>query len=266
MSDFLSRIIEHKKREVEELARMVPEDSLRLRAEQPVERRSLFARLATPGPRGINVIAEIKRASPSKGPIRPDVDPVKYARMYERGGAAAISVLTDSRFFSGSREDLEAARCASNIPVLRKDFLVSPYQVYESAVIGADAVLLIVRALPAETLGEMIALCAAMGLDALVEVHDGAELDRALSVGARIIGINNRDLTTFKTDIQTSIDLAGRVDSGRAVVAESGIGGRKEIEKLLDAGIFNFLIGESIMRSGDPVAFLEQLHGAENHE
>ncbi len=261
MSDFLSRIIEHKKQEVEELSRMVPEDFLRLRAEKSVERRSFFVRLASPGPGGINVIAEIKRASPSKGPIRPEVDPAKYARMYELGGAAAISVLTDSRFFSGCREDLEAARCASKIPVLRKDFLISPYQVYESAVIRADAVLLIVRALSARVLGEMIALCDGVGLDALVEVHNGAELDTALCAGARIIGINNRDLTTFKTDIRTSIDLAGRVGSDKVVVAESGIGGRKEIERLLDAGIFNFLIGESIMRSDDPVQFLRELHG-----
>ncbi|MEN6439835.1 MAG: indole-3-glycerol phosphate synthase TrpC [Syntrophobacter sp.] len=261
MSDFLSKIIEHKKREVQEAEKLVPERLLQLEAEKPAARRSLFDRLSNPGPFGMNVIAEIKRASPSKGPIRANVDPKSRAAMYQRGGAAAISVLTDREFFSGGVEDLRDARSTVELPVLRKDFVIGAYQVYESAVIGADAVLLIVRALAPESLKELITLCGHIGLDALVEVHNKPELEIAISSGARIIGINNRDLMTFVTNIQTSIDLAGHAGSGRVIVSESGIHGRAEIERLLDAGVFNFLIGESIMRSDDPEGFLRTLHG-----
>jgi len=262
MSDFLTRIIEHKEHEVREAEKLVPERLLRLEAEKPVERRSLFNRLSVPGPFGMNVIAEIKRASPSKGPIRASVDPKSQAAVYERGGAAAISVLTDREFFKGDVRDLRDARSSVGIPVLRKDFVIGTYQVYESAVIGADAVLLIVRALSPELLKELIGLCGEVGLDALVEVHNRPELDTAVGSGARIIGINNRDLGTFVTNIQTTIDLAGYSGGERVIVSESGIHGRAEIERLLEAGVFNFLIGESIMRSEDPEAFLKALHGA----
>ena len=211
----------------------------------------------------MNVIAEIKRASPSKGKIREDVDPARYAEMYQEGGAAAISVLTDNYFFGGSLTDLRAARNAAGLPVLRKDFLICPYQIYESAAIGADAVLLIVRALSPELLKDLLALCGSLGLDALVEAHDEREFDTAADAGARLIGVNNRDLGTFITDIATSVSLAGRIGPGQVMVSESGIHGRPEIERLLNAGIWNFLIGESIMRSEDPVRFLNILHGAE---
>lgn len=261
MSDFLSKIIEHKKLEIEDAVKLIPESVLRRQAENANGKRSLFDRLSTPGPLGMNVIAEIKRASPSKGPIREQVDPEHYAKMYESGGAAAISVLTDRKYFRGDLADLRKAKAAAGLPVLRKDFVISSYQVYQSAAIGADAALLIVRALSAELLKDLIALCGSLGLDALVEVHNEEELDTASLAGARLIGINNRDLKTFRTDIQTSIDLAGRIQPGQVVVTESGISARPQIERLLDAGIWNFLIGESLMRSDDPVQFLKVLHG-----
>lgn len=170
-------------------------------------------------------------------------------------------MLTDTKYFCGDVTDLRKAKSASKLPVLRKDFIIGSYQVYESAVIGADAVLLIVRALSRELLGDLIALSGGLGLDALVEVHDAAELETASSAGARLIGINNRDLKTFQTDIWTSIDLAARIQAGQVVVAESGIHGRSQIETLLNAGIWNFLIGESLMRADDPGQFLKVLHG-----
>jgi len=263
MSDFLSRILEHKRDEVSAAAKRTPEPVLRREAEKLKGRRSFIDRLAGPGPLGMNVIAEIKRASPSKGKIREMVDPAEYARKYELGGAAAVSVLTDRDFFGGSPDDLRKVKSAASLPTLRKDFLISSYQVYESAVMGADAVLLIVRALLPESLRDLLSLCSDIGLDALVEVHDESEFETAAKSGARLIGINNRDLGTFHTDISISIGLAGRVGPGLVLVAESGIHARSDVERLLDAGIWNFLIGESLMRSEDPVGFLKALHGEE---
>ncbi len=280
MSDFLSKILDRKRDEVRTAAKHMPERILRGEAEKPVARRGFIERLARPGPPGMNVIAEIKRASPSKGIIRENVDPAEYARKYELGGAAAISVLTDGNFFGGSPDDLSKVKSAASLPTLRKDFVISSYQVYESAAMGADAVLLIVRALLPESLRDLLSLCAGIGLDALVEAHDESEFDTAVEAGARLVGINNRDLATFQTDISTSIGIAGRVarargDSagaqvgrrshrpGPVLVSESGIHTRFDIERLLDAGIWNFLIGEGIMRSDDPVGFLKALHGGE---
>ncbi len=263
MSDFLEKILSHKRDEVEAAARLVPEASLRREAGSADRsgRRRLFDSLAVAGPRGMNVIAEVKRASPSKGRIRDEVDPAHYARLYEKGGAAAISVLTDNAFFSGSPADYRQARAAVKLPVLRKDFLISSYQVYESAVMGADAVLLIVRALSPELLKDLLVLCSSLGLDALVEVHDEAEFEIAAVAGAQIVGVNNRDLATFKTDIGVTVRLAGRAAPGQVIVSESGIHSRLDIERLLDAGVWNFLIGESLMRSEDPVQMLGSLHG-----
>ncbi len=263
MSDFLSKILDHKKDEVRAAAQRIPEKVLRQEAEKSKGRRPFIERLVRPGPLGMNVIAEIKRASPSKGKIRENADPAEYARKYELGGAAAISVLTDRNFFSGSPDDLTKVKSAASLPTLRKDFLISSYQVYESAAMGADAVLLIVRALLPESLRDLLSLCSGIGLDALVEVHDENEFETAVKAGARLIGINNRDLATFKTDISTSIGLAGRAGPGQVLVAESGIHTRSDIERLLGAGIWNFLIGEGLMRSEDPVRFLKALHGAE---
>jgi indole-3-glycerol phosphate synthase len=263
MSDFLSKILEYKRSEVKAAAKIRPERGLRRDAENVKGRRFFIERLARPGPLGMNVIAEIKRASPSKGKIRENVEPAECARKYELGGAAAISVLTDQNFFGGSPEDLKKAKSAASLPTLRKDFIIDPYQIYESAVMGADAVLLIVRALLPESLRDMLSLCSSIGLDALVEVHNEVEFETAAKTGARLIGINNRDLQTFYTDISTSIDLAGRAGTDRTLVAESGIHTRFDVERLLNAGIWNFLIGESLMRSEDPVRSLKVLHGAE---
>jgi len=263
VSDFLSKILDCKRDEVRTAAKHTPERVLRREAEKPDRRRGFISRLARPGLLGINVIAEIKRASPSKGKIRENVDPADYARKYELGGAAAISVLTDRNFFNGSPDDLREVKSAASLPTLRKDFIISSYQVYESAAMGADAVLLIVRALLPESLRDLLSLCSGIGLDALVEAHDESEFETAVKAGARLIGINNRDLATFKTDISTSIGLAGRAGPGQVLVAESGIHTRSDIERLRAAGIWNFLIGEGLMRSEDPVRFLKALHGVE---
>jgi len=229
MSDFLSKILEYKRNEVRTAAKFRPEADLRRDAENVKGRRFFIERLATPGPLGMNVIAEIKRASPSKGKIREKVDPAECAGKYELGGAAAISVLTDRNFFCGSPEDLKKAKSAASLPTLRKDFVIDPYQIYESAVMGADAVLLIVRALLPESLRDLLSLCSGIGLDALVEVHNEAEFEAAVKAGAGLIGINNRDLETFHTDISTSIGLAARACAGLTLVAESGIHSRSDI-------------------------------------
>jgi indole-3-glycerol phosphate synthase len=262
-NDFLSKILDQKTREVEAARRTVPEGRLRaeLRKPREGEPRSFFEKLSTPGRFGVNIIAEIKRGSPSKGAIRPDLDPAAYARHYEDGGACAISVLTDKTFFMGGPEDLQRARAASSLPVLRKDFIVSTYQVYESAAMGADAVLLIVRALSPVFLKACLDLCRDLKLDALVEVHSRSELEEATRAGAGLIGINNRDLTTFKTDISTSIELARHLEPGQVAVAESGIHERAQIEQLLEAGIWNFLIGESLVRAPEPQGVLAELLG-----
>lgn len=260
-SDFLSRILENKQQEVEAARREVPEARLRDLAEASRERRPFEARLAARGREGANIIAEIKRGSPSRGAIRADLDPAAFAGCYERGGAAAVSVLTDRTFFHGGLEDLAQVRKVCQLPVLRKDFIISHYQIYEAAAWGADAVLLIVRALAPEFLRTCIGLCDQLQLGALVEIHSLPELEVASRAGARIIGINNRDLSTFQTDIQTSIDIAASLSADQVAVAESGIHERGQIERLLEAGLWNFLIGESLVRSSDPQAFLRQLLG-----
>ncbi len=259
--DRLTAILEAKKREVQDARVMIPESALREQAEKGGAAPRFVAALASPGPLGANIIAEIKRGSPSKGLIRKDLDAVAYAKAYERGGAAAISVLTDREFFFGSPDDLRAVRASVQLPVLRKDFVVSEYQLYEAACWGADAVLLIVRALEPEQLTAYLKLCKELKLDALVEVHSLPELETAMGAGARLIGINNRDLTTFKTDLRTSIDLVKRFDGERIAVAESGIHGRRDIQRLMDAGIWNFLIGESIVRADNSEQFLGALLG-----
>ncbi len=259
--DFLSKIIETKKREVEISSKAIPESRLRDEALQSRDRRPFFARLAVPGPPGANIIAEIKRASPSRGDIHPDLNAEFQAKSYERAGAAAISVLTERAFFRARPDDLQRVRRAVSLPVLRKDFIISPYQVYETAAMGADAVLLIVRALSRKMLKDLLDLCREVGLDALVEVHSEEEMAEATRAGARLIGINNRDLSSFQTDLQTSIRLAGLIQDGQIAVAESGIHGRGQVESLLAAGIWNFLIGESLVRAPDPEGFLGNLLG-----
>ncbi len=256
--DFLNIIVQSKQGEVEKLKKIIPEQRLRTKAFKIGEKRGFFKTLAQPG---INIIAEIKRASPSKGIIAPDLNPVELAREYEQGGAAAISVLTEQNYFKGGPDDLSLARHAGGLPVLRKDFIISSYQIYESAVMEADAVLLIVRILSEEQLKDYLKLCKELGLDALVEIHSEDDLERASLSGARLIGINNRNLSTFETDLSISMRLVSMLDSSQIPVAASGIKNRLDIEKNLDAGINNFLIGESLVRSEKPSDFIKSLLG-----
>lgn len=260
-ADFLTRIIERKVAEVAAARPARPVADLDAEATRQPARRPFIEALSRPGPTGVNIIAEIKRASPSKGVIRADLDPAAQAAAYQRGGAAAISVLTDGPGFSGSPDDLRAARAAVSLPVLRKDFIVSDYQLHETAAMGADAVLLIVRVLSPNQLADYLALSAELGLDALVEVHDEAELETAAAAGATLVGINNRNLSSFETSLETAATMAARLAPGQVPVAESGITGPADIDYLRGAGIFNFLIGESLVRSPDPEAFLRTLAG-----
>ena len=265
---FLKTIVENKKRQVAAAEQATPLTLLREAAERRAgsrtEHRSFAAALSLDpaggaGENRVNIIAEIKRASPSKGTIREHVDPAAMARTYARGGAAAISVLTETDYFKGSINDLEAARAAQGLPVLRKDFIVSEYQVYESAAIGADAILLIVRILREDELAHLAGLAHALGMDVLVEVHDEAELDPASRSGARLIGINNRNLDSFETDISIAERMVSKLTANQVPVAASGIASPKDIEAGVRAGIRNFLVGESIMRAEDPEAFLRSL-------
>ncbi len=207
------------------------------------------------------IIAEVKRRSPSRGIIREDFDPVRIAGEYERHGAAAVSVLTDETFFGGSNADLTAVKGAISLPVLRKEFIIDPWQIYETRAIGADALLLIAAILGENQLREYRELAASLGLASLVEVHDRTELEAALRTDAEIIGINNRDLKTFSTDIRTSLTLAPLVPSDLIVVSESGIRSRAEIEILMKAGVRTFLIGEALVAAPDRGVKLREFLG-----
>lgn len=205
------------------------------------------------------VIAEIKKASPSKGVLREDFDPVKIAISYEQAGASCLSVLTDRDFFQGSEAFLEDARAATRLPVLRKDFIIDPYQVYEARVMGADCVLLIVAALDDRALRELSALAHDLEMNVLVEVHDRLELDRALTLDVRMIGINNRDLRSFDTRLETTLGLLDQIPPGRLVITESGINRREDVQLMRDRGVNAFLVGEAFMRAADPGAALREL-------
>lgn len=204
------------------------------------------------------IIAEVKCASPSRGRFLTDFDAVKIAQIYEKNGAAAISVLTDEKYFSGHKNYLTQIRQYVKVPILRKDFIIDPIQIYETRAIEADAILLIVRAL-GKKLAEFISLSNELGLTSVVEVHDEQELDLALNVGAEIIGINNRNLNTFITDIETSRKLMARIPADKIVVAESGISDRKDIEYLMESGINTFLIGEALITAPDIGKKLQEL-------
>ncbi|MBM3132447.1 MAG: indole-3-glycerol phosphate synthase TrpC [Chloroflexi bacterium] len=219
---------------------------------------------------GIKLIAEIKRASPSKGPLAPNLDAPSLARTYEKAGTAAISVLTEPDFFKGSLADLEAVRAAVCLPILRKDFIVDTYQLWEARASGADAVLLIAAALP---MGEMARLLKATGqlaMTALVEVHDRTELERVLELDAKVIGINNRNLRTFSVSLKTTLELRPIVPKGKIVVSESGIHTTNDVQRLRDAGVNAILVGEALVTSPDPAGKIAELlggiggHGAEN--
>ncbi len=263
MSDILTKIVEKKKQEIKEAEKKTDENLMREIAENFSEykKRPFFKNLSKPGKTRVNIIAEIKRASPSKGVIRMDIDPGFQAKEYEKGGASAISVLTDNFFFKGSHLDLKAAKKAVNLPVLRKDFIISPYQVYESKIMGADAILFIVRILEYEILRDLMAIAKETGLDFLVEIHSEKDFEIATKAGARLIGVNNRNLANFNTNINQAAKMASFFTDNQIIVAESGIKSRQDIETLMDAGIHNFLIGESIVRAEHPKEFIKSLIG-----
>lgn len=265
MPDVLRKILVHKTREVAARADAVSRTELLTRcAQQPPTRgfaRTIAARIAAGKP---VVIAEIKKASPSKGVLRADFDPAAIARSYERGGAACLSVLTDSEFFHGSDADLVAARTACALPVLRKDFVIDPYQLYEARALGADCVLLIVAALADARMRALAALAEELGLDVLVEAHDAAELERALALNTQLVGINNRDLRSFKTTLATTHDLLPHIPPGRIVVTESGIETRADVAGMRQRGVHAFLVGETFMRAPEPGAKLKELFGEAN--
>ena len=256
----LDEILAHKRDEITRRKRKVSEAGFREMAhENPSPggfRDALQATIQQDRPA---VVAEIKRASPSRGVIREDFDPTAIARSYQGGGAAALSVLTDARYFKGSGVILELARKGSTLPILRKDFILDPYQVYESCAMGAAAILLIVAALSDDELKELQQLARTFGLDVLVEAHDGEELRRAATVGANLIGINNRDLRTFDVSLDTTIQLAPQAPEDSIVVAESGIHTPRDIARIRACGVNAFLIGESLMRADDPGAHLAGL-------
>jgi indole-3-glycerol phosphate synthase len=252
MADALARILADKRELVAARKRRRPPAELRRAAEAAGPVRGFAAHLeeATAGG-GVGLIAEIKRASPSKGVIRPDFDPANLARAYARGGAACLSVLTDGPHFRGDDSHLEAVRAAAPLPVLRKDFMLDPYQIFESRALGADAVLLILAALDDAEARELERTAAALGMDVLAEAHDRRELERALRLDARLIGINNRDLKTLAVDMATTEALAPLVPAGRIVVGESGIETAGDLARMAAAGARCVLVGESLMRASD---------------
>ena len=250
---FLSEIVEHKRQRVEEAKRRVPLEALERRSHSHRFREALLRD-------GINIIAEFKRRSPSKGIIRVDADLKQIAKSYEAGGAVAMSVLTEEDYFSGSLADLRAAKSIIDLPVLRKDFVVDDYQLYESAAAGADAVLLIVAALDDDALLRLRRLAEdEIGMDALVEVHDRDEMQRAVDCGATLIGVNNRNLHTFEVSLETSLSLAADAPKDAVLISESGLKTASDLSRLRDAGYRGFLIGESLMRSDDPATALREL-------
>jgi indole-3-glycerol phosphate synthase len=256
----IEQLIEGARRGVEERRRALPQADLEARLSGRGEDRPFNEALVRPG---LSLIAEFKRRSPSAGEIAAAAVVADQVGAYERGGAAALSILTDEPHFGGSLEDLRAARAACGLPIIRKDFIVDPYQLYEAAVNGADAVLLIVRALDDEALRSLYEQARSLDLDCLVEVHDGAELERALEAGAEVIGINNRDLDEQRVDIGTTFELMTDVPAGKTVVAESGISGRDELEELERVGVDAVLIGGALMSAADPEAKTRELAGAD---
>jgi indole-3-glycerol phosphate synthase len=250
----LARIVSHKRAELSEASRNRAE--IERRASDRTPARDFRAALKIKQPA---IIAEIKKASPSKGVLAHEFDPVSVARDYARGGAAALSVLTDREFFQGSLADLESARAACKIPVLRKDFTIDEFHVLEAAAHGADAILLIAAILDPSEMRRFRELAAQFGMAAVVEVHDGDELDAALESGVEIVGVNNRNLHTFEVALETSLRLIGKIPAGVIKVSESGIHSSADVERLRDAGYDAFLVGEHLMKSQDPAAALRAL-------
>ena len=261
-SDILKRILTRKVEEIDERSQRVDLRELSRRVEDADPPRdflaSLYREIETGRPA---VIAEVKNASPSRGVLREDFDPAQIAASYECGGAACLSVLTDVDFFKGADSYLQQARAACSLPVLRKDFIIDPYQVYEARVLGADCVLLIVAALGDAMLRELLKLATHLGMNTLVEVHDREELERALLMPAPLIGINNRDLRSFETSLEVTLGLLELIPEDRLVVTESGIHTRADVALMRSRGVNAFLVGEAFMRSAEPGDKLVELFG-----
>jgi indole-3-glycerol phosphate synthase len=256
----IEQLIAGARQGVEARRRQLPQAELESQLAARGEDRPFSEALVRPG---LSLIAEFKRRSPSAGEIAAGADVAEQVGSYERGGAAALSVLTDEAHFGGSLEDLRAARAACGLPIVRKDFIVEPYQLYEAAVNGADAVLLIVRALEDDALRALYEEARGLDLDCLVEVHDNEELERALEVDVEVIGINNRDLTDFSVDIERTLELLADVPAGKTVVAESGYSSRDQLDELERVGVDAVLIGSALMAAADPEAKTRELTGAD---
>lgn len=260
MSDILEKILATKRSEIAEAHTDVPLAEMRARAEAATPPRdfvgALRAKRATGKPA---VIAEIKKASPSKGVIRADFRPAEIAASYEAGGAACLSVLTDVEYFQGSPGYLMQARAACALPVLRKDFIIDPYQVYEARAMGADCILLIVAALERTQMQDLEALAMELGMAVLVESHDASELDAALTLKTPLMGINNRNLRSFEVSLDTTLGLLPKIDPERIVVTESGIAAPADVARMRSQGVHTFLVGEAFMRADDPGAALAAL-------
>jgi indole-3-glycerol phosphate synthase len=252
----LEELVEAAREAVERRRSQVPEAELAEQMQTRGEDRPFSEALSRPG---VSLVAEFKRRSPGAGDIRPGADVAEVVSAYERGGAAALSILTDEANFGGSLDDLRAARAASELPILRKDFIVDPYQLAEAAAYGADAVLLIVAALHDDDLAELHDGARDLDLDCLVEVHDEPDLERALALGADVIGINNRNLADLSVNVETTRELMRDVPAGKTVVAESGYSRREQIEELERIGVDAVLIGEALMRADDPEAAVREL-------
>lgn len=256
----LDDILKVKREEVAAAKALLPQSAVEKRAHTAAAPRDFVGALRAKVARGEPaVIAEIKRASPSKGLLRQDFQPAEIARSYETGGAACMSVLTDRQFFQGSGEHLAQARNACALPALRKDFIVDPYQVFESRVLGADCILLIAACLTGAEMASLESLAAGLGMAVLVEVHDEKELGAALALATPLVGVNNRNLRTFETRLDTSLELKSKMPPGRILVAESGIGTPRDVSRLRAGGIQAFLVGEAFMRAEHPGAALRVL-------
>jgi indole-3-glycerol phosphate synthase len=260
VSDILERIVAVKREEIAAAKTRRGEASLREEAEANRNTRGFVTALrAKVAADQAAVIAEVKKASPSKGVLREHFVPAEIAASYERGGAACLSVLTDERFFQGAAAYLQQARAACALPVLRKDFMVDAYQVFEARAMGADCILLIAACLDDAQMADLEAQAQALGMDVLVEVHDGAELDRALRLKTPLVGINNRNLRSFEVSLDTTLDLLTRVPNDRLLVTESGILARGDVRRMRDANVNAFLVGEAFMRADDPGKALADL-------
>jgi len=255
----LDKIYKHKLFEVAENKKRIPVEVLKRDIQKRRGARS-FGR-ALKSDTNISIIAEIKKASPSLGIIREDFNPTEIAHLYEAGGAAAISVLTDEKFFQGSLSHLTDVKKSVALPVLRKDFIIDPYQIYEARSAGADAILLIAALLSEEEIQRFLELAEELGMDCLVEVHSETELQKVLQTSSNIVGINNRDLATFKTNLETTLRLRPMIPDGKIVVSESGIKSRADVKKLINIGVNAILVGETLMKSDDIPTKLHELLG-----